>query len=137
MKPLRSVLFASSVAALAATATAAEPEYTTIELEIDIAKPAKEVWSKVGGYCDISKWLNNVVCKITSGQSLSHGKDVTGLHRYEIWIAVHEGYVPTVVGDLQSIPRKQRSTFTWPIFPMERRAPWEMPADAKQGDLIG
>jgi hypothetical protein len=67
MKPLRSVLFAFSVAALAATATAAEPEYTTIKLEIDIAKPAKEVWAKVGGYCDISKWLNNVDCKITSG----------------------------------------------------------------------
>jgi hypothetical protein len=36
-------------------------------MEIDIAKPAKEVWAKVGGYCDISKWLNNVDCKITSG----------------------------------------------------------------------
>ena len=45
----------------------AEPEYTTIELSIDIAKPAKEVWAKVGGYCDISKWLNNVDCAITSG----------------------------------------------------------------------
>ena len=53
--------------ALTATAFAAEPEYTTIKLEIDIAKPAKEVWAKVGGYCDISKWLNNVDCKITSG----------------------------------------------------------------------
>jgi hypothetical protein len=67
MKPLRSVLLAFGAAALAATATAAEPEYTTIELEIDIAKPAKEVWAKVGGYCDISKWLNNVDCVITSG----------------------------------------------------------------------
>jgi hypothetical protein len=35
-------------------------------MEINVAKPAKEVWSKVGGYCDISKWLN-VDCKITSG----------------------------------------------------------------------
>ncbi len=67
MKPLRSALLAFGVAALAATATAAEPEYTTIKLEIDIAKPAKEVWAKVGGYCDISKWLNNVDCMITSG----------------------------------------------------------------------
>jgi hypothetical protein len=67
MKPLRSVLLALGAAALTATATAAEPEYTTIKLEIDIAKPAKEVWAKVGGYCDISKWLNNVDCRITSG----------------------------------------------------------------------
>jgi len=53
------------VAALAKPALA-EPEYTTIELEIDIAKPAKEVWSKVGGYCDIADWLK-VDCTITSG----------------------------------------------------------------------
>jgi hypothetical protein len=66
MKPLRSALLALGVTALAATASA-EPEYTTIKLEIDIAKPAKEVWAKVGGYCDISKWLNNVDCTITSG----------------------------------------------------------------------
>ena len=67
MKPLRSALLAFAAAALAATAPLAEPEYTTIKLEIDIAKPAKEVWAKVGGYCDISKWLNNVDCVITSG----------------------------------------------------------------------
>jgi hypothetical protein len=51
---------------LAASALAAEPEYTTIKMQIDVARPAKEVWAKVGGYCDISKWLN-VDCKITSG----------------------------------------------------------------------
>ena len=54
-------------ALLVAFGAAAAPEYTTIKLEIDIAKPAKEVWAKVGGYCDISKWLNNVDCAITSG----------------------------------------------------------------------
>ena len=67
MHPLQSALLAVGVVAMAATASAAEPEYTTIELEIEIAKPAKEVWAKVGGYCDISKWLNNVDCAITSG----------------------------------------------------------------------
>ena len=41
-------------------------EYVTIELEIDIDKPAEEVWSKVGGYCDIAEWLD-VDCEITSG----------------------------------------------------------------------
>jgi hypothetical protein len=44
----------------------AAPEYTTIELAIDIAKPAKEVWQKVGDYCDIAEWLM-VDCMITSG----------------------------------------------------------------------
>ena len=51
----------------ACSAMAAEPEYATVKMQIDVAKPAKEVWSKVGGYCDISKWLGNVDCKITSG----------------------------------------------------------------------
>ena len=69
MKPLRSAMLAVVAAAVAAIAAPAfaEPEYTTIKLEIAIAKPAKEVWAKVGGYCDISKWLNNVDCVITSG----------------------------------------------------------------------
>jgi hypothetical protein len=65
MKPLRSALLAFAAAAMAAPALAA-PEYTTIELAIDIAKPAKEVWAKVGGYCAIAEWLK-VDCAITSG----------------------------------------------------------------------
>jgi hypothetical protein len=45
---------------------AAEPQYTAIKMDIDVAKPAKDVWAKVGGYCDIAKWLM-VDCTITSG----------------------------------------------------------------------
>ena len=45
---------------------AAKPEYVTIAMEIDVAKPAAEAWAKVGGYCDISKWAN-LACEITSG----------------------------------------------------------------------
>jgi hypothetical protein len=66
MKRLRLTPVAIAAAVFACSAFA-EPEYTKIELSIDIAKPAKEVWAKVGGYCDISKWLNNVDCAITSG----------------------------------------------------------------------
>ena len=50
----------------AGSALAAEPEYATIKMEIDVARPAKDVWAKVGGYCDIAAWLS-VECKITSG----------------------------------------------------------------------
>lgn len=62
------IAIGAAIAALvvAATAVAAEPEYRTIKMEIDVAKPAKDVWAKVGGYCDIAEWLN-VDCKITSG----------------------------------------------------------------------
>jgi hypothetical protein len=58
-------LFTLTLMALA-TSTIAAPEYTTIAMEIDVAKPASEVWAKVGGYCDISKWLN-LDCTITRG----------------------------------------------------------------------
>jgi hypothetical protein len=63
----RSILCLAAAAVVGfAGAASAEPEYAKIELAIDIAKPAKEVWSKVGGYCDIAEWLN-VDCTITSG----------------------------------------------------------------------
>jgi hypothetical protein len=49
-------------------------------MEIDVNKPAGEVWAKVGHYCDISKWLE-VDCKIVSGnggigtvRSLANGR---------------------------------------------------------------
>jgi hypothetical protein len=49
-------------------------------MEIDINKPAGEVWAKVGQYCDISKWLD-LDCKIVSGdggigtvRSLANGR---------------------------------------------------------------
>ena len=45
---------------------AAEPQYVTIKMEIEVARPASVVWAKVGGYCDIEKWLG-LDCKITSG----------------------------------------------------------------------
>ncbi len=49
-----------------ATTAAATPDYRTLKMEIEIAKPASVVWAKVGQYCDISQWLN-VDCKIVSG----------------------------------------------------------------------
>jgi hypothetical protein len=65
---------------LFAAAASAAPDYRTIKMEIDINKPANEVWAKVGGYCDISKWLD-VDCQIVSGdggigtlRSLSNGR---------------------------------------------------------------
>lgn len=65
---MKSGLIASTaLCALVITPIArAEPEYVTIEMEIDIASSAEEVWAKVGGYCDIAGWLN-VDCEITSG----------------------------------------------------------------------
>ena len=40
---------------LSAPLVCAQPEYVTIEMEIDVARPATEVWEKVGDYCGISE----------------------------------------------------------------------------------
>ena len=51
---------------LVSAAVSAQPEFVTIEMEIDVAKPATEVWAMVGGYCDISEWLG-IDCELTFG----------------------------------------------------------------------
>lgn len=59
-------LFAASAMAFSVNALA-QPEYVRIEMEIDVAKPAAEVWDTIGGYCDISVWFPGLECEITSG----------------------------------------------------------------------
>ena len=108
----RALFTAAKVARLAAVAAfatfafggsafAAEPEYVTIEMEIDINKPAAEVWSKVGGYCDISKWLPQLDCAITSGDGgMGTVRALAGGRIDEILIAQTElsyGYTQPVV----------------------------------------
>ena len=44
----------------------AEPEYIRIGMEIDVEKPAGELWAIAGGYCDIGEWAN-IECEISSG----------------------------------------------------------------------
>ncbi|MBM87488.1 MAG: hypothetical protein CMQ41_13235 [Gammaproteobacteria bacterium] len=44
----------------------AEPEYVTVELEIDINRSAEDVWSRVGGFCDITDWMG-LPCELTEG----------------------------------------------------------------------
>jgi hypothetical protein len=56
----------TAVLLLSAAAASAAPDYRTIRMEVDVNKSAAAVWSKVGGYCDISKWLG-VDCKIVAG----------------------------------------------------------------------
>jgi hypothetical protein len=45
-----------------------KPTYITIPLEIDVNKPAADVWKRIGNYCDIAEWLQIPAgCKILSG----------------------------------------------------------------------
>jgi hypothetical protein len=72
---------------LAGQAMAAEPEYKTVRMEIDIDRPAAEVWAKVGKYCDISEWLG-LDCKITSGDGgIGTVRSLAGGRVLEILIA--------------------------------------------------
>ena len=43
------------------------PNYVSIDLEIDVNRPAAEVWKRVGKYCDIGEWLQ-FACTIISGK---------------------------------------------------------------------
>ncbi|MGA8870660.1 MAG: SRPBCC family protein, partial [Candidatus Acidiferrales bacterium] len=42
------------------------PHYVSIEMEIDVDRPAAEVWKRVGKFCDIAEWFQ-VPCTILSG----------------------------------------------------------------------
>ncbi|HEX5005917.1 MAG TPA: SRPBCC family protein [Hyphomonadaceae bacterium] len=46
------------------------PTYVTIPMEIVVAKPVKEVWARIGKYCDIAEWL-----QIASGCTITSGRD--------------------------------------------------------------
>lgn len=50
----------------------ASPTYISIPLEIDVNKPAAEVWKRVGKFCDIGEWLR-IPCTITAGKDGEFG----------------------------------------------------------------
>ena len=46
-----------------------KPTYTSIIMEMEVNRPAAEVWKRVGKYCDIGEWLQIPAgCKIIAGQ---------------------------------------------------------------------
>lgn len=47
----------------------ANPSYVTIPMEITVNKPVKDVWARIGKYCDIAEWFQIVAgCTMTSGK---------------------------------------------------------------------
>ena len=48
------------------------PHYVSIAMEIDVNKPAADVWKRVGKYCDIAEWLQ-VNCTMVSGKEGEFG----------------------------------------------------------------
>lgn len=52
----------------------ANPHYISIPMQIDVNKPAADVWKRVGKFCDIGEWLRIPSgCKITSGKDGEFG----------------------------------------------------------------
>jgi len=68
--------FVFACAAIALTqvspVAAQSPTYTFIPMEIDVNRPAAEVWARVGKFCDIGEWLQ-IPCTITSGNGTDLG----------------------------------------------------------------
>jgi hypothetical protein len=61
---------AGQTAPPAASVAVANPTYVFIPMEIDVNRPAAEVWKRVGKYCDIGEWL-----QIAAGCTITQGKD--------------------------------------------------------------
>jgi len=79
------LIVAAAFACFAATAAEAQPpapaplqtpnpSYATVVMEIDVNRPAAEVWKRVGKYCDIGEWFQMPApCTITSGKDGEFG----------------------------------------------------------------
>jgi hypothetical protein len=50
----------------------AKPTYVSIAMEVNVNRPAAEVWKRIGKYCDIGEWMQ-VPCTITSGKEGEFG----------------------------------------------------------------
>lgn len=102
---LKTLLIAAAF--LGSAVAIAQPEYVTIDMEIDIDKPADEVWAKVGDYCAISDWLG-LDCEITSGDGgMGSVRSLLGGRIIEILVAQTElsyGYTqPAVEGQFYNL----------------------------------
>jgi hypothetical protein len=50
------------------------PSYASVLMEIDVNRPAADVWKRVGKYCDIGEWFQIAApCTITSGKDGEFG----------------------------------------------------------------
>src|ERR1051325_5525986 len=63
---------AQAAAAAPVSNVVANPTYISIPLEINVNRPAAEVWKRVGKFCDIGEWLR-IPCTITSGKDGEFG----------------------------------------------------------------
>ena len=97
---------------LSSETTLAEPEYTRIEMEIDVEKSASDLWARVGDYCAIREWAN-IDCEITSGEGeMGTVRELIGGQIIEILVAKTDlsyGYTqPINEGDFYNLYHAER-----------------------------
>jgi hypothetical protein len=64
------VVHAQAPAQATGSVVVAHPTYVVIPMEIEVNRPAAEVWKRIGGYCAIGEWL-----RIPAGCTVTSGKD--------------------------------------------------------------
>jgi hypothetical protein len=64
------VVHAQAPAQATGSVVVAHPTYVVIPMEIDVNRPAADVWKRIGGYCAIGEWL-----RIAAGCTITSGKD--------------------------------------------------------------
>lgn len=101
------IALASTCTLLLSAAALAEPEYVTVEMDIDVARSAEQVWEEVGDYCAISEWLG-IECTITSGDgSIGTVRVLAGGRITEVMVAqtpLSYGYTqPAVEGEFYNL----------------------------------
>ena len=68
IRSLRGLLAMGALSIPLFVGTASAAEYATVKLNLSVDAPIDVVWKKVGGYCDITKWLPQLkTCAYTSG----------------------------------------------------------------------
>ena len=108
MKMATLSLAAAAALLLAPAVFAAEPDYRTSHMEIDVAKSAPEVWAKVGDFCDIQEWFPNFDCVIVSGDGgVGTVRALAGGRVHEVLIGMTElshGYtLPPPAGQFNNL----------------------------------
>jgi hypothetical protein len=63
---------AAGQAPAAVSTAVANPTYVSIPMEIEVNRPAAEVWKRIGKYCDIGEWFQ-IPCTITAGKDGEFG----------------------------------------------------------------
>ncbi len=82
-------------AAAASEAAPAGPEYITIEMSIDVDRPAAATWDRVGGFCELGNWFN-FKCEVSGPEGIGQVRHMGENGATEVKIAETDlsyGYV--------------------------------------------